>query len=94
MCCDCKGPQSDFSLLKGVLDEYASQPGSLITILQQAQDIYGYLPKDVMYHIAPSASAQLSPPTWALRTARPPRTACSPWRMLPAWAAALWLPLS
>ena len=52
MCCDCKGPQSDFSLLKGVLDEYASQPGSLITILQQAQDIYGYLPKDVMYHIA------------------------------------------
>ena len=52
MCCDCKGPQSDFSLLKGVLDEYASQPGSLITILQQAQEIYGYLPKDVMYHIA------------------------------------------
>ena len=52
MCCDCKGPQSDFSLLKGVLDEYASQPGSLITILQKAQDIYGYLPKDVMYHIA------------------------------------------
>ena len=52
MCCDCKGPQSDFSLLKGVLDEYASQPGSLITILQQAQEIYGYLPKDVLYHIA------------------------------------------
>ena len=52
MCCDCKGPRSDLSLLKGVLDEYASQPGSLITILQQAQEIYGYLPKDVMYHIA------------------------------------------
>ena len=52
MCCDCKGPRSDLSLLKGVLEEYASQPGSLITILQQAQEIYGYLPKDVMYHIA------------------------------------------
>ena len=52
MCCDCKGPRSDLSLLKSVLEEYASQPGSLITILQQAQDIYGYLPKDVMYHIA------------------------------------------
>ena len=52
MCCDCKGPRSDFSLLKDVLDEYASQPGSLITILQKAQEIYGYLPKDVMYHIA------------------------------------------
>ena len=37
MCCDCKGPRSDLSLLKGVLEEYASQPGSLITILQQAQ---------------------------------------------------------
>ena len=52
MCCDCKDPRSDLSLLKGVLEEYASQPGSLITILQQAQEIYGYLPKDVMYHIA------------------------------------------
>ena len=52
MCCDCKGPRSDLSRLQGVLEEYASQPGSLITILQQAQEIYGYLPKDVMYHIA------------------------------------------
>ena len=47
MCCDCKGPRSDLSLLKGVLEEYASQPGSLITILQQAQEIYGYLPLEV-----------------------------------------------
>ena len=42
----------DLSLLDGVLDEYASVKGSLITILQNTQDIYGYLPKDVMYHIA------------------------------------------
>lgn len=46
------GPRSDFSLLKETLDTYAHVPGSLITILQKAQDIYGYLPKDVMYHIA------------------------------------------
>ena len=46
------GPQSDLSLLQATLDKYADQPGSLITILQSAQDIYGYLPKDVMYHIA------------------------------------------
>ena len=52
MCCECKGPKSDFSLLKETLDTYAKVPGSLITILQKAQDIYGYLPKDVMYHIA------------------------------------------
>lgn len=52
MCCQCNGPQSDFTLLEDVLNEYADVPGSLIAILQKAQDIYGYLPKDVMYHIA------------------------------------------
>lgn len=52
MSCHCQGPQSDLSLLKDVLAEYAHIPGSLITILQKAQEIYGYLPKDVMYHIA------------------------------------------
>jgi len=48
--CTCK--KSDLSLLNGVLDEYASVKGSLITILQKAQDIYGYLPTDVIYHVA------------------------------------------
>ena len=52
MCCDCKGPRSDLSLLKGVLEEYASQPGSLITILQKTQEIYGYIPMDAIYHIS------------------------------------------
>jgi NADH-quinone oxidoreductase subunit E len=33
------------------MDKYAAVPGSLITILQKAQDIYGYLPLDVMYYI-------------------------------------------
>ena len=45
-------PQSDFSLIKDVLDEYGDVEGSLITILQNAQEVYGYLPKDVIYHIA------------------------------------------
>lgn len=48
-CCEKK---SDLSLLEGVLAEYAPQKGSLITILQHAQEIYGYLPVDVIYHIA------------------------------------------
>ena len=52
MSCNCKGPQSDFSLLDGVLAEYADTKGSLIAILQKAQEIYGYLPKDVMYYVA------------------------------------------
>ncbi len=50
--CKCNCEKSDLSLLDGVLKEYASVKGSLITILQKAQDIYGYLPVDVMYHIA------------------------------------------
>ncbi len=50
--CKCNCKNSDLTLLEDVLDKYASVKGSLITILQKAQDIYGYLPVDVMYHIA------------------------------------------
>ena len=50
--CSCCDNKSDLTLLDGVMSKYASVPGSLITILQKAQEIYGYLPKDVMYHIA------------------------------------------
>ena len=50
--CNCNGPQSDFTLIADVLAKYGDTPTNLITILQKAQDIYGYLPKDVMYHIA------------------------------------------
>ena len=42
----------DISKIEPVLEEYASVPGSLITILQQTQDIYGYIPKEVMNLIA------------------------------------------
>ena len=42
----------DLSLLDGVLDEYASVKGSLITILQHTQDIYGYLPKAAIERIS------------------------------------------
>ena len=45
-------PQSNLKLLDPVFEELAAVPGSLITILQKAQEIYGYLPKDVIYHIA------------------------------------------
>ena len=50
MNCCCK--KSDLSLIKPVLDEYGDTEGSLITVLQHAQDIYGYLPTDVLYCIA------------------------------------------
>ena len=50
MCCN--HTKSDLTLIEDVLKEYADVKGSLITILQKTQDIYGYLPTDVIYHIA------------------------------------------
>lgn len=49
--CSCCDNKSDLTLLDDVMKKYASVPGSLITILQHAQEIYGYLPMDVMYYI-------------------------------------------
>lgn len=43
---------SDLSLIEPVLDTYAEVPGSLIAILQETQEAYGYLPMDVMERIA------------------------------------------
>ena len=42
----------DFTELDKVLKEYGKTEGSLITILQKAQDIYGYLPREVIEFIA------------------------------------------
>ncbi len=42
----------DLSLIDGVLNEYANVKGSLITILQHTQDIYGYLPKEAIILIS------------------------------------------
>lgn len=50
--CSCKNVHSDLSLLDTVLDTYANVDGSLITILQKAQEIYGYLPQDVIRYIS------------------------------------------
>ena len=51
MSCNCQ-KANDFSLLEPCLQKYATVPGSLITILQSAQEIYGYLPVDVILHIS------------------------------------------
>lgn len=48
-CCCTK---SDLTLLDEVLKKYEGIDGSLISILQKAQDIYGYLPADVIYYVA------------------------------------------
>ena len=45
-------PAIDITLLEPVLEKYAGIPGSLITILQKAQDLFGYLPVDLLAYIA------------------------------------------
>ncbi len=47
-----KSGESDHSQLDDLLDSYRGVPGSLITILQKAQEIYGFLPENVIYRIA------------------------------------------
>jgi len=42
----------DFTLLAPTLEKYAPVPGSLITILQRAQDIYGYLSSEAIDYIS------------------------------------------
>jgi NADH-quinone oxidoreductase subunit E len=42
----------DSNLLKDVLGNYNDKPGSLITVLQKAQEIYGYLPQELLSHIS------------------------------------------
>ena len=44
--------EQDFTELAPVLEKYATVPGSLITILQQAQEIYGYLSEEAVYYIS------------------------------------------
>jgi len=48
----CNHEAIDLSLLDDVLGKYAAVKGSLITILQKTQEIYGYIPIDAVYHIA------------------------------------------
>lgn len=47
-----KCQNSDLSLIDPVLEKYGNNSGNLITILQKAQEIYGYLPTDVIYKVA------------------------------------------
>ena len=53
MCTNCKiEPDARFEELAPVLEKYAKVPGSLITILQKTQAIYGYLSLDAINYIA------------------------------------------
>lgn len=43
---------SDLTLLEPTLEKYGDAAENLISVLQSAQEIYGYLPTDVIIHIS------------------------------------------
>ena len=49
----------DLVLMNEVFDKYSGQKGALIPILQQAQNLYGYLPREVLLLIADQLSVSL-----------------------------------
>ena len=50
----------DLSLMEPVFEKYKGQPGALIPILQKAQAIYGYLPREVLQSTANEIGVSLS----------------------------------
>jgi len=56
MSCDCL----DLSLLEPVLIKYIGVDGSLIAILQKAQDLYGYLPAGLLAYISKRTGIKLA----------------------------------
>ena len=42
----------DFAPLDEILEAYRGQRGSVIPVLQKAQDVYGYLPREVLARVA------------------------------------------
>jgi NADH-quinone oxidoreductase subunit E len=50
----------DLSLLDEVLAEYKTQRGAVIPVLQKAQEIYGWLPQEVLERIAHEMRVPLS----------------------------------
>ena len=55
-----KEPAVDLARLNRILEEFKGIKGSLIPILQRAQDAYGYLPRQVLHHIASGTRAPLA----------------------------------
>lgn len=50
----------DLAPLHSVLEEYRAQQGAVIPVLQKAQEIYGWLPKEVLEAVASGMHVPLS----------------------------------
>ncbi len=62
--CDCKGKELaggyDISELQPFIEKYKDTKGNIITILQKAQSIYGYLPKPILKFISQTTGVKPS----------------------------------
>ncbi|MFI5378915.1 MAG: NAD(P)H-dependent oxidoreductase subunit E [Tepidisphaerales bacterium] len=49
-----QGSSASFDLhpLEQILEEFKGRKDAVIPILQRAQDVYGYLPREIIYHIS------------------------------------------
>ena len=54
------GQRADLAKLEPVFKKYSGWTGALIPVLQGAQDVYGYLPVDVMEAIADNLNVPIS----------------------------------
>jgi NADH-quinone oxidoreductase subunit E len=50
----------DLSKIDTILEKYHGQDGALIPVLQEAQDVYGYLPEDVLNCISRTLKVSMS----------------------------------
>lgn len=50
----------DLQLLDKILEEFNGQKGAVIPILQRTQDVYGYLPREVLVAISDKSGIPLS----------------------------------
>ncbi len=57
-CCSAKDDR--YAALDQVIAKYKDQPGTLIPVLHQAQQIFGYLPKEVQIYIAEGLDVPLA----------------------------------
>jgi NADH-quinone oxidoreductase subunit E len=52
--------QVDLSLLNPIIEEYKNKRGNLIPILQKAQNLYGYLPRQAFLELSERTGLELS----------------------------------
>ena len=59
-CSCCGGDNPEKQSIDAILEKYADVKGPLIPILQEVQNLYNYLPKDVLEYIADKTGTPIS----------------------------------